>query len=196
MIAQLSCRVATRMLERGVISGEDRETYEYGVYVILTSLLHVVSVIFIGAVFHMVLESIAYYACFAVLRKFAGGYHAGSPIRCYILSCIVISAVLLLARYASGFVILPAFLSILLFSGIVIFYFSPIEDDNKPLDESERRNYKKRARIILLVEIMISAALFAAGQAVYALIVSMSFVTIAFMLLAGMIKHHFRALEA
>lgn len=104
MLSNFSGHVASKMTACGAIHPEDRETYEYGIYVLSTSMLHIITVLFIGIAFRMVPESIVFYGSYALLRKFAGGYHAGTPVRCYLLSLIVVVGALFAVRYTGIFI--------------------------------------------------------------------------------------------
>lgn len=193
MLSNFSAHMANKMIACGAISPEDRETYEYGVYVLLTSMLHSVTVLFIGAVFRMVLESIVFYASYAVLRKFAGGYHAGTPVRCYLLSLIVVAGALFAVGHTgSSYILLLSSLLLPPAAG-VIFVLSPVEDGNKPLEGSEAKHYRKTATIILIIELILAAAFFLLGLQRITFIISLSLTTLAFMLVAGKIKNKFRA---
>ena len=79
---------------------DDKETlelYEYAIYIVLSAILHIVTIIILGVCFDMLFESIVFYGSFILIRKFAGGYHAKTPIRCYLFSAmsniIVLSAI-------------------------------------------------------------------------------------------------------
>lgn len=64
------------------------DLYEYAVYIILSSAFHIITVIALGLCFNLLVESLVFYFSFIAIRKFAGGYHAKTPTRCYIISII------------------------------------------------------------------------------------------------------------
>lgn len=70
------------------------DLYEYAVYIILASALHIATIIVLGLFFNLLVESLVFYFSFIAIRKFAGGYHAKTPSRCYLFS--VISSIILL----------------------------------------------------------------------------------------------------
>jgi len=49
----------------------------------------------------------------------------------------------------------------LIVSAILIFAFSPIEDKNKPLDEIEKKVYRRRAMVAWTVEVLLGVVFFA-----------------------------------
>ncbi len=189
MLSTLSSHVANRMIARGAIQTEDRETYEYGVYILLTSAIHVATVLLLGLVSRMLLESIVFYGAYAILRKFAGGYHASTSVRCYLLSLVVVAGALFAASYANTFYIL-LFSSLLLpLAAGVIFIMSPVEDGNKPLEGSEAKHYRKAAAIILAMELILAVVFSLLGLYRFTFMICLSLTTLAIMLIMGQIKN-------
>lgn len=70
MMEFLSKRIAGKLSNEP----ESKELYQYAIYIILSSLLHLVTLVIIGAFLGLVYESILMYFSFAVIRRFAGGY--------------------------------------------------------------------------------------------------------------------------
>lgn len=128
---------------------ESKELYQYAIYIILSSLLHLVTLVIIGAFLGLVYESILMYFSFAVIRRFAGGFHASTPIRCYVFSVVLIVLCLLLQK---SFLINPSVLQIILLliveivCVILIFRFAPLENKNNPLTQKEKIKYGLIAR--------------------------------------------------
>ena len=73
------------------------DLYEYAVYIILASALHIATIIVLGLFFNLLVESLVFNFSFIAIRKFAGGYHARTPSRCYLFSVISIIILLLVA---------------------------------------------------------------------------------------------------
>lgn len=196
MKSQLSNCIACKLAEYGAIAKEDCDTYAYGINLLLSALLHIATTVFIGFVFQMLPECIFFYGSFAVLRRFVGGYHAGSPVRCYILSCLVIIAVLLAVKYINPEWMIPVETLILFLCGIVILWLAPVEDANKPLDDEEIQHYKRTGRIIWLIETAAAVTLMAVGLKNLALSMCLSQAVLAGMLASGKLKNMHRLAKA
>lgn len=186
---QLSYRIAKKLVVYGAITEESCETYAYGIYLMLSALLHIMTTVVIGAAFRMLPECILFYAGFAVLRRFAGGYHAGSPVKCYLLSCLVIIAVLLVVKYINPEWMIPVDTLIVFLCGIVILWLAPVEDANKPLDHEEIRHYKRTGRLIWLAETVTAVTLMAVGPQRLAFALCLAQAVLAGMLVSGKIKN-------
>ena len=93
-------------------------------------------------------------AAFILLRQEAGGYHAPGWKSCYFLSCGILVLTLLWIKeefiYQTYITMIAA-----LVAGIGIFLFAPLEDKNKPLEEEEKKALGKKARIIVVTELVV-----------------------------------------
>lgn len=146
-------------------SDDDKDTfeiYEYAIYITLSGLFHILTVLLIGICFNMLIESVVFYGSFILIRKFAGGYHAKTPTRCYTFSVLVSIAVLYFIKvmyeiYSTSLIVCLLFIEMVCV--ILIFYNSPLQSDNKPLDIKEKGLYKKVARIIVSIIFVFSITL-------------------------------------
>jgi accessory gene regulator B len=143
--------ITNRLIENGTINAEDKEIYEYGLKHIAALFINIITTLIIGFIFGMVWQTILFMVSYIPLRSYAGGYHARTPLRCYILSIILTICVLLSIKYIPYNNML--LLIITFISGILIFMFAPVDTENKPLDDIETRVFKKRTRIILFLEV-------------------------------------------
>ena len=161
MRCNLSDKFAEELINFGIIDSENRELYSYGIHAVFGALLNIITAIFIGFLFGMIMQSVIFMAAYIPIRIFSGGYHAHTQVQCYLLSVILIVGSLLLMRY------IPWTLQILLFSsffsGMIVFFLSPIPDSNKPLNEMELVIYRKYARIILGMELILEILMLILG---------------------------------
>lgn len=187
LLAKLSQKIGDDLVRSNVIEADDAEIYIYGINQILVSVLNVASALIIGLLFGTFFEIAVFMAAYIPLRSFAGGYHAKTPLRCYIFSVIMLIATSLGIKY------LPlaewVYYAILSMAALVVLVLSPGEDRNKPLDEIEHKVYKKRAIFITAAELLIGLALKLVGLDNMFVAVVYSFVVLSFMLIAGKIKN-------
>lgn len=147
MIKLISSKVAC-FLCKDEERKDNYEIYEYAVYIILSSAFHIATIIALGLCFNLLVESLVFYFSFITIRKFAGGYHAKTPIKCYIISVVSSTIILVLINIipiiVSRFRFIEYFLLILgLFSLIIICYLSPLDTINNPLNNEEKILLKK-----------------------------------------------------
>lgn len=184
--AKLARRIGNNLVQSNVIEAEDIEIYIYGINQIFVSILNVSSALIIGLIFGVFWEIAVFMAVYIPLRSYAGGYHARTPLRCYIFSVIMLIIVSAGMKYLC--VAKWVYYAIFALAIIVIFMLSPVEDKNKPLDEIEYKVYKKRTILIAIAEILLSILLKIIGMDNLFDAVVYSFAVLSFMLIAGKIN--------
>ena len=188
LLARLAGKIGNNLVHSGVIKEEDAEIYIYGINQILTSVLNVSSALIIGLIFGVFSEIAVFMAAYIPLRSFAGGYHAKTPLRCYVFSVIMLIVVSIGLKYLH--IADCVYYAVLVAATLVVLVLSPVEDRNKPLDEIEQKVYKKRTMNIAAVEVMVCLALKFVGYDNLFVAVVYSFVVLSFMRVAGKVKNH------
>lgn len=157
---------------------EMRELYEYAIYILLSGLFHLFSVVALGLCFNMVLESLVFYCSFILIRKFAGGYHAKTPMRCYIFSVITSVVALYLIKLIgySNSVYYYIFVTIEILCVVFIMIASPLDNENKPLNAKEKKIFKILSIVFSLLLFVISLLLKWGGFVILSVSVSFGIV--------------------
>lgn len=157
MIKLISSKVA-RILCKDEKHTDNYELYEYAIYIILSSAFHMATVIVLGLVFNLLTESLVFYLSFIVIRKFAGGYHAKTPVRCYAFSVISSIIVLCLIKLSNSVGNIFTYLLIIfeLLCVVLIILMSPLDTENNPLNSYEKKWYKTLAVLISVCIFIIS----------------------------------------
>ena len=134
------------------------DLYEYAVYIILSSAFHIITVIALGLCFNLLVESLVFYFSFIAIRKIAGGYHAKTPTRCYVISLISSIIMLCLIKYANSVGNIFTYLLIIfeLLCVVLIILMSPLDTENNPLNSYEKKWYKTLAVLISVCIFIIS----------------------------------------
>lgn len=180
-------RIARGLVSHGIIPDEDLEIYEFGAGQLLFQAINVITTVGIALLCDMLPQCLLFLASYIPLRSFAGGFHAKTQIRCYILSNVMIVAALCAIRMVPA----AAWVCLLLTlpGASVIFLLAPVQDRNKPLSGQERLVYRRRSRWILLVLILICAGSFAIGRPVWTLCIGTAVSALSIMLLLGALKN-------
>lgn len=186
LFAKLAHKIGNNLVNSQIIKAEDIEIYIYGINQILVSILNIASALILGAIFGVFYEIAVFMAAYIPLRTFAGGYHAKTPLRCYVFSMIMLAIVSVGLRYFC--IADEAYYVILVISIVVILILSPVEDKNKPLNEIEHKIYKKRTAIIVAAELVIYLILKIVRLDHLSEVIIYSFAVLSFMLIAGKIK--------
>jgi len=144
--------LVNRLVKKKIISEKEIEIYQFGIECFIMKACHIISYFIIAICFHMVLELLIFLMTFMPLRVYAGGYHANTPVKCYIVSCFaVLSAMCLI--YLMPTQIIQYSIRMALVVSFVLLIIVPVESRNKPLDEAEKIYYKRKAGIIIIIEL-------------------------------------------
>lgn len=126
---------------------------EYGLYILSSKIIFTVAIVIVGIVFGELVSILLFTLFYTPLRSYAGGIHAGTPSRCFVLSLVMLTLVAAVNKY----VFIPQYISyiVLTLSFVAVIILSPVETPNKPLDETEKKVYGRKTKIIALIEAVV-----------------------------------------
>ncbi len=153
MFTSIAEKMTAQLEMNNAIKSEDRAIYQYGIQQGLSILMNLFTTFLIGVVTGMFWESIIFSAAYMLLRRYAGGFHAKTPVRCYIYSATMVIAVLLAIKLLPLMKIVCPFLFVV--GSLAIVLFAPVEDKHKPLDKAEQHVYRKNTLLIIGTETLI-----------------------------------------
>lgn len=168
-----------------IIEKENREIYAFGIRQGLSLVLNIFSTIAVGLALSMVWESILFLVFYMPLRCYAGGFHAKTPLRCYLYSLLLVVISLIIVRQWGNTVFYQAWT---LAAALGIWMMVPVENETKPLNPVERKVYRKRARIIAVGEYAISVLAVLAGARWIAACIAAAILALGFMLITEKIR--------
>lgn len=148
------------LCENNMIERDKQELYTYALEILLSSVLHFLTTVVIGFACGMFAESLLLFAVFSLVRRFAGGFHASTPLKCYFFSVAANTLMLFLISLLTKWGNDTVFYVILFLSDVIIWLASPIESQNKPLSKKEKTAYKT-------VSIALSSVITASAVLVY-----------------------------
>ena len=186
MIEDIANLMIDRLFRKEVIAEEDLEIYQYGIINILEYIFNIVPAIIISIVLREWWQGILFTVVFASLRTYAGGYHATTMRKCFVLSMGVFTTSLLVMKYLD----IPNFIcwSLLIISDIIIIFLTPVEAINKSIDEVERKLYRRKSIIIVCVETVAAVVLMILGNKEIALCIILAMVAVGGSMVAGKIR--------
>lgn len=187
MIEQLSIRITRWFRKRKIIDKKKSDVYQYGIQQLLTLLLNLISFLIIGIIFQVILPTLLFIFFYAILRIYAGGYHASTPVRCYLFSNVIVILFIIIFKYLPMTYVECNFS--LLVSLIYIILFSPVDSKNKPLDTNEKKHYRTKSIVILLAEIIVQQIFWRIGFSIGGYSISLAIDAVCFMMLLGWVKN-------
>ncbi len=182
--------MAEKLHRDNIICEEEKDIIEYGLDCMVSNLIGISVTVIIGFVFGNFWGAIV--LCFMIfpLRKYAGGFHADTKGKCFLLStgllCLSCWLFFKLSWTSFGYGII-----ICTFGG-VIWKLSPVENTNKRLDEVEYQFYKRKSRMILVTESLLFLVSFLLQWTGIQRIVAMSVFIVGTVAVAGKVKMRLR----
>ena len=161
MPERISRKLFEAQLKCGVLGEEDRSLYEYGYQLLIGKLLVYVLILVMGIWTGSLLQIFVFLLAFTPIRQYAGGFHLEKAGACIWASGFLVCA----AGQYLRFVPVPGIGTMLLW-GVsigIIWALAPVGCSNKRLDEKETEVYRRRTRILLGLESIVTGIAFAAG---------------------------------
>ncbi len=128
---------------------EEQEIIQYGLHQGGWTLLYLTFILACAWLWEEWLFSILVFAGVFVLRPYAGGYHADTEIRCFLLSTGIMNAAMATRKFLDVFS-LPGMCAYVYFVFLILL-FSPLQNPIHPLTEPEQFQYAKRAKGIVII---------------------------------------------
>ena len=138
---------------------EKAEIIRYGLEVLLIKITFFTAAMAISLLMHSFWECIIFTALFSGIRSYAGGYHANTRKKCFVLSMLTFCSVFIILKLIKTFPLILMIVAIFAAaSSVVIFRFAPIDTENKRLDDEEIQIFRKKSRVAVVVELIMAAA--------------------------------------
>lgn len=149
MFNKVSENLTNRLVEKGIIKPDELEIYRFGLETFVMRLCHLASYILLGIFFDKLLELLLFIAVFIPLREYSGGFHAKTPFKCYLISCLTVISLFVLLHNTPNLIMNYSFILAFLAS-VILFFIVPVDSANKPLDESEKAYYRSKAGFLII----------------------------------------------
>ncbi len=142
------------LTEGGIIKKEEEAICSYGLELMLLAAVEFASILIIAAFVGNLFYTLLFFASFLPLRIYAGGYHADTRVRCYLVLLLVYGI------FSSVMCLSPrVFLPIEIISAVAtvstVWKLAPIVHQNKTASAAERSVYRKLSIRIMVVETML-----------------------------------------
>ncbi len=152
MFRKLSESIANLLITNNIVADENREAYIYGLELLFPQILFYFGILVIAIFTKTILLSLLFVISYKVLRQYTGGFHCKRAEVCLVVSILMYLPLLWLFNLNLAIIDMVLIITSIIAS-IVIFWYSPIEDRNKPLDSTEKRVYRKLSIILTIIAI-------------------------------------------
>ena len=153
IIQELAIKVFNRLNTNNNLTN-DRELYIHAIVLIAHEFLNYLIVLVVAVMVNLVIESIIYMVLFSIIRRYTGGFHAKTYLKC-MLSYIAFYLLFLEFYLVVNVRYIEIILILFVISVIYIYKTSPVQHVNNPLSIIEKHKYRKISMIVLFVFILL-----------------------------------------
>lgn len=154
MLNNLGKRLTNTLINNHQIDESERCLYEYGFFILLSNMVYLIITLILGSVFNILIESIVFYITFSLIRRYAGGFHASSEMKCTLITTTSIFLCLLCTKLCETNNIQMPILVLTSIATVLIFALCPLDTPEKPLTKEEYKYFRKISWLILLLIVL------------------------------------------
>lgn len=154
-MSKVSRNISLTLKEYGAISNNQVDICTYGLDTFASTFIEIFAILFVASVMDVFVETALLFVTFIPLRIFAGGYHADTRLRCFLVSLVVYVAFYLTLELFHKHVYMIITFGYMIFTLIVVLLYAPVVHKNKSINETERKYYRKISIIITLAEMFL-----------------------------------------
>lgn len=180
MIPRLSSRIVNVFIRNHIIEEAEAEIYQYGLEMVLSTAVNILIVLCCGLVFGELISAVLFFIMFAWIRSSSGGYHAETYLKCNTIYTINLVIVLFWVKFAASYYSLSGHIMFLLIYFLTTAQFAPVENPNKPLEESQKKKHKLLCILYGVILSIVSFALwYGVHQVKYAVLITATMLSVA-----------------
>ena len=132
MTDKLSECISMYLLRYKIIDSSMTDIVKLGIEVIISTIVNLAGIFFLGILFGRFLETVFFSLCFMTIRNYSGGYHAATRLKCNLSLWTVTFLVLMVLHFTGSRTFIQCIIGIVL-SGLILMIIGPLENKHKPL---------------------------------------------------------------
>lgn len=171
----LESKIAHALKEHQIIKEADLEIYEYGLRTLTLKIISYLFAIVIAVLLRRLLAFAVILLCFMSIRKYAGGFHEDTAVKCFVVSQILFVAIEISSKYLAlqnWGVWSGVFVEIL---GLVfIIKKAPVESVHHRLTDGQKRKYRRIALVSCSIWCLLEILLYVLNQMDYLMVIALS----------------------
>ena len=186
----LAHRITSFFVRHGGATEEDRDIYEYGIIIALSTVINIIITLGVGIIASIPLQLIIYIIPFILLRSSIGGYHAETFWGCVAVSSFLVVAVVILVK-CIPITIAPVltFVFSVISVGVIVL-FAPVINSSKKADSEYIRKLKRRSISFAVLGVIIEMGLFFLHKGDFAFCISIGMLSASVTLLPSLLKRY------
>lgn len=188
MITELSSKIVATLLNNRIISYEQKDTYQYGFEIFISSLISFFIVFACGCIFNCIIPSLIYFGMFVTLRSICGGYHASNYLSCNTIFSFVTIGVIVSYKFIQVASFSELHYCICILSFICTIMYSPVENVNKPITTAQRKQFCILGTVLVLLISALSTVFIIKFESSYSILIDMTLLVVSVSMIVAKLK--------
>ncbi len=160
---KLSNSLSGALVQNNIISADREKQCQYGLELMMSSIAEILFVILLSAFLGNFVQTLIFFMGFIPLRIYAGGYHADTRLRCFLI-LLIIYAIFTVLLYLLPLEIYQYIVyGATVFTIIIVSAMAPLVHSRKNMNDEEIKTFRKIALDICFFE----AALVILGNMIF-----------------------------
>ena len=148
----LSHNLSGMLVQNNIISADRAEQCQYGLELMLSSVVEILFVIVLSAFYGNFVQTLVFFVGFIPLRIYAGGYHADTRLRCFLILVAIYILFTVLLHILPVEIYQYIIYGATIFTIIIAFIMAPLVHDRKTMNDKEIKTFRKIALYICFCE--------------------------------------------
>lgn len=154
MLKSIAEEITVALASNDIIKTDEMEAYTYGLELLIPKVILYAAILAVSLITNTFLVSVTFVVLLMCLRRYTGGFHCKTAETCLLVSFLVYLLALLGCGFVQNIPNIACGVSSIV-SAVIVLIFAPVEDVNRPLDESEKVQYRQKALITLTVVLVV-----------------------------------------
>lgn len=150
--------ITDQFVKNNLVPEDKKEIYAYGFEIITSTVMYAIVFLVCAIISDTFWTSLIFLCGFYLIRKFCGGVHASTYLRCHLMSAANHIAVILLLLFFPESLYRIVNTGVLSVCILLILFFAPVDHKNKRFTENEFRHFRFMGRVycgvILIIVIL------------------------------------------
>ena len=157
---QAAERLSSLLVTKSYIKAEEHHVYSYCFEIIFSSIAFWGSMLLLAVLTNNLLPTVAYLASFLLFRHTAGGYHASTHFRCFMMSVVCYLIFFLAITFIPSHLYLTLSFLFIGISYITFLTLAPIDHKNNPFTPEVKLRLRQKLLFLMLFFLLSIAILY------------------------------------
>lgn len=155
MIDSAAKSIANKLNDNNIIESDDLDIYIYGLQMMISGIVKSIGFFLIAWLLGWIPEALAFIVTFSSLRVHAGGYHADTYLKCFLITAAATFLSIFVVKTLSTDYTLIITAILIIISCTLILKYAPVDTPNKRMVGDERKIFRARTVRTMIIQVFL-----------------------------------------